>query len=57
MEFTKGCDTLVVESYKGVVDFVMSDGWNDTENHMLLSYAEWDELVKAVEDARAKEKV
>ena len=57
MEFTTGCNQLGVEAYKGVVDFIMTDSWHDTEINVLLSYAEWDELVKAIEEARAKEKV
>lgn len=64
MEFTAGCNQLGVEAYKGVVDFIMTDSLRqalgippqDTEITVLLSYAEWDELVKAVEEDRAKEK-
>lgn len=56
MEFTTGCNQLGVEAYKGVVDFIMTDSWHDTEINVLLSYAEWDELVKCVEEYRAKEK-
>lgn len=42
MEFNKGYDTLVVETYKGVVDFSLFSGWYDKEGNILLSYAEWD---------------
>lgn len=57
MEFTKSGERLTVESYEGVVDIAMSDTRHDSENNFLLSYAEWDDLVKSVEEARAKEKV
>ena len=57
MEFTTGCNQLGVEAYKGVVDFIMTDSWHDSENNFLLSYAEWDELVKYVEKYRRNEKL
>lgn len=57
MEFVKDGETLTIDSYKGVVELALTDTWHDSENNFLLSYAEWDELVKAVEEYRAKEKV
>lgn len=55
MEFVKDGETLTIDSYKGVVELALTDTWHDSENNFLLSYAEWDELVMAVEEYRSKE--
>lgn len=55
-EKKEGFDTLVIESYRGVVDITLESNWHDVMLGMLLSYAEWDNLVAAVAKARENSK-
>lgn len=57
LDFYKGSNELYVDSYKGVVEINMVDTWNGYDVPILLSYSEWDDLVKHIEEARAKEKL